>query len=90
MIHGKITRYDCSWFYLIRRHLCPNCKTVLERNKREIVVNSKSDEAKNYDFSCVDTFLHGNIKFVTYYFECTKCRAIYEISELKALDKTQR
>ena len=66
MIHGKITRYDCSWFYLIRSHFCPNCKTALERKKKEVVVNSESEEAKNYDFSCVDTYLHGNIKFVTF------------------------
>ena len=87
MIHGKITRYDCSWFYLRRTHLCPNCKTVLVRKKREVVVNSETVESANYDIACVDTYLHGNIKFVTFYFECPSCGVIYEISELKALEK---
>lgn len=90
MIHGKIIRYDCSWFYLRRRHFCSRCKTVLVRKKREVVVNSESEEAKNYDFSCVDTYLHGNIKFVTFCFECPSCRMVYEISELKALEKKHR
>ena len=90
MIHGKITRYDCSWFYLRRSHFCPNCKTALERKKKEVVVNSESEEAKNYDFSCVDTYLHGNIKFVTFYFECPSCRTVYEIRELKTLEKRRK
>ena len=25
MIDGKITRYDCSWFYLGKSHFCPGC-----------------------------------------------------------------
>lgn len=87
MIHGKITRYNCSWFYLRRKHFCANCKTILERKKRETVVNSESQEAMNYDFSCVDTYLRGNIKFVEFYFECPSCKKVYEISELKCLEK---
>lgn len=90
MIHGTVTQYNCSWFYLRKRHACPHCKAVLERKKREVVVNSKSEEAKNYDFSCVDTYLHGNILFVTFYFECPSCRSVYEISELKKLEKRRR
>lgn len=90
MIHGKIIRFDCSWFYLRKKHFCSKCKTTLERKKREIVVNSESEEAKNYDFSCADTCLHGNIKFITFYFECPSCSKVYEISELKALEKGTR
>lgn len=90
MIDGISYRYNCSWFYLRKKHFCPNCKTVLERKKREVVVNSKSEEAKNYDFSCVDTYLHGNIKFVTFFFECPDCKKTYEILELKKLEKLQK
>ena len=90
MIHGKITRYDCSWFYLRKKHFCLNCKTVLKRKEREVVVNSESEDAKGYDFSCVDTYLHGNIKFVTFYFECPSCMTTYEIRELKTLEKRRR
>lgn len=90
MIHGVSYQYNCSWFYLRKRHFCPNCKAVLQRKKREVVVNSESEEAKNYDFSCVDTYLHGNIKFVTFYFECPCCRTAYEIRELNTLEKRRR
>ena len=90
MIHGISYQYNCSWFYLKKRHFCPSCKSLLERKKREVVVNSESEEAKNYDFSCVDTYLHGNIKFVTFYFECPSCRTVYEISELKTLEKRRK
>jgi len=90
MIHGKITRYNCSWFYLRKKHFCPSCQNTLERKKREVVVNSESEEARNYDFSCVDTYLCGNIKFVTFYFECPSCGKTYEIRELKTLEKKLR
>lgn len=60
------------------------------RERREVIVNSESEEAKNYDFSCADTYLRGNVKFVTFYFECPSCGAVYEIGELKKLEKKQR
>ena len=87
MIHGISYQYNCSWFYLRKKHICPRCEAILERKRREVVVNSESEEAKDYDFSCVDTYLKGNIKFVTFFFECPRCKEIYEISELKALEK---
>lgn len=87
MVHGISYQYNCTWFYLRKKHTCPNCSHILERRKREIIVNSESEEAKNYDFSCVDSYLHGNIKFVTFYFYCPKCEATYEIRELKKLEK---
>lgn len=90
MIHGISYQYNCSWFYLKRKHFCFNCKNLLERKKREIIVNSESDDAKNYDFSCVDSYLHGNIKFVTFYFECPNCGKNYEIIELKNLEKMHK
>jgi len=87
MIHGISYQYDCSWLYLKRRHFCPMCNATLTRNRHEVVVNSESEEAKNYDFSCLDTYMHGNIKFVTFYFSCSKCNAVYEIKELKKCEK---
>ena len=90
MIHGKIIRYDCSRFYLKKKHFCTKCKTMLNIKKKEIVVNSESDEAENFDFSCADTYLYGNIKFVTFYFQCPNCKTIYEINELKEIERSKR
>ncbi len=90
MIDGKIIRYNCSWFFLRKKHFCFECKSTLVRKKREEVVNSQSKKAKNYDFDCVDSYLCGNIKFITFYFECSTCKKVYEISELKSLEKVHR
>lgn len=87
MISGKITRYDCSYFYLMRKHFCHQCKEILRKKKREIIVNSESDEAKKYDFSVADLYLHGNIRFITYYYKCSGCGKTYEIRELKKIEK---
>lgn len=90
MIDGEITRYNCSPFFLDRKHQCLNCNNILEKRRREVVVNSASEEAKNYDFSLVDTYLNGNIKFITYYFGCQNCGKVYEIKELMELEKEQK
>lgn len=89
-MHGFSVQFNCSLYFLLKKHYCFNCQGTLERKKREKVVHSESDEAKNYDFSMADTFLYGNIKFTTYYFECQKCKTIYEIKELKALEKSNK
>lgn len=88
MMYGIKYEYGCSWFYLRKKHVCPMCKSLLMRKKREVVVNSESEAAQNHDFSCVDTYLHGNIKFITFYFQCPKCEAVFEIQDLKALEKS--
>ena len=90
MTDGFIIRNDCGPFFLRKKHYCPNCHGVLVKNKREKIVDSCSEEAKNYDFSMADTFLHGTIKFITYYFNCPECKSIYEIRELKKLEKSKR
>ena len=76
MIHGASYDFSGSWIYLIKKHYCLCCGSVLERKKREVIVNSASEEAKNYDFFCVDSYLKGNIKFVTFYFRCPSCSTI--------------
>ena len=87
MIHGVITRYNCSWFFLRKKHVCFSCNSFLQRKKREIIVNSESEEAKKYDFEVAGFIAWGNIKFITFYFECPNCRTIYEIEDLKKLEK---
>jgi uncharacterized protein YbaR (Trm112 family) len=90
MIHGSKVQINCSLFFLSRKHYCPKCRGTLERKKHETIVHSESAEAKDYDFSMGDTFLYGNIKFITYCFECPKCKTIYEIRELKEIEKAAK
>ncbi len=92
MFMNVINRFDCGLYFFYKKHYCSNCNGLLERKKREKIVNSHSEEAKKYDFSMPggDTFLIGDVKFVTYYFECSDCGRKYEISELKRIEKLKR
>lgn len=39
MIDGKITRYDCSWFYLGKSHFAPDVKPCWrERRERSLLI----------------------------------------------------
>ncbi|MBQ4282905.1 MAG: hypothetical protein IJB96_03145 [Lachnospira sp.] len=90
MIDGEITRYNCTWFYLKKQHICFNCGCVLEKRRREVVVHSASLEAKNYDFEVAGSYAYGNIKFITFYFGCSNCGRSYEIRELINLEREQK
>lgn len=81
-IHG--VKRDFSRFFWIRlkKYCCPDCKNQLKAIKVSKVVNSKSEEARNFDFSSADTYLTGNIKFVWTEFKCSACKKIYSISEI--------
>ena len=66
-----------------KKHFCPTCNTQLEKIKTETIVNSKSEEAKHYDFSNGDGFLTGNVKFIRTAYQCNHCNKTYSIEELK-------
>lgn len=88
-IFMKIHGVKREWSYPIfcmKKHYCPYCNERLEKTKTETVVNSKSEEAKNYDFSNSDGFLVGNIKFIRTVFRCNKCDKTYTIKEVKEND----
>ena len=85
--HG-IKREWCSPVFGSRKHYCTYCNERLEKIKTKTVINSKSEEAKNYDFSFPggDGFLIGNIKFIRTAFRCNKCDKTYSIKEVKEND----
>ena len=89
IIHGTKTNIDCSPYFILKKHNCPNCCGLLVKKKKEKVVNSFSEEAKNYDFFSFDSYLLGNIKFITYYFECPDCKTIFELNELVKFEKSE-
>lgn len=77
-----------SWFYTsLKKHCCPTCNEKLEVIKVSKVVNSKSQEAKNYDFSLGDTYLVGDVEFFYNAFCCPKCNRQYSIQEMKRIEK---
>lgn len=89
-IDGRITQYPCSTHYLNKKHFCFQCNGMLEKKIRRVVVNSASEEARNYDFSVGDMYCRGNVEFVTFYFECPECGTVYEIAELKRLGNRKK
>ena len=85
-VHG-VKREWSSPIFCLKTHYCPCCKERLEKTKTETIVNSASEEAKNYDFSNVDTYLVGNIKFVRTAFRCNRCDKTYSIEGLKKAEQ---
>ena len=87
-IKGYSFKCENPFFVYFKKHYCPCCGNRLMRQKVSEVIHSDSEEAKNYDFSdSGDTYLVGNIKFITYYFECTDCNTIYSNKELVQIER---
>ena len=88
-IHG-IKREWSHPICCIKKHYCPYCNERLEKIKTKTVVNSRSKEAKNYDFSNGDSFMVGNIEFIRTAFRCTICEKTYTIEEVKEYDTNKK
>lgn len=80
-----------STFYTVfKKHYCPICKTKLICVRTSKIVNSKSPEAKNYDFGMGDVFLVGDVKFIWKEFRCPVCIRNYSIDQMKRIEKDQK
>ena len=56
--------YEANPFYVHwKKHFCPKCGNKVELRYVSKIVNSKSPEAKDYDFSVGDTFFVGDVEF---------------------------
>ena len=73
MPHGYKREYN-DIFYFKKYHFRPDCKTKLEKVPVSKEVNSRSSEAKDFDFSMGDTYAVGDIKFTWDEFECPNCK----------------
>lgn len=69
------------------KHFCPVCGEELQKIKISKIVNSKSEEAKNYDFSSVDGYMVGNDKFIWTEFHCEKCDKNFSINSIYQAEK---
>ena len=87
-IHG-VKREWSHPIFCMKKHYCPLCSEMLEKTKTETMVHSKSEEAKNHDFSQPggDGFMLGNIKFERTAFRCNKCNKTYSIKELLEIER---
>ena len=85
-IHG--IKKDISIPARVGKHYCPVCRELLQIKNKSRVVNSESEEAKDYDFSTGDTCLTGNIKFIFDVFYCAKCNMEISVREQRAYERT--
>lgn len=82
---------DASPFYVhLKKHVCPKCGSKVELWYVSKIVNSKSPEAKDYDFSVGDTFFVGDVEFRTRYFYCPKCMLDISFQKMKKIEKSKR
>ncbi len=52
--------------YLFRKHYRPKCNNIIKLLRCSEIVNSKSDEAVNFDFSSSEGkgYMYGDVKFI--------------------------
>ena len=86
-IHGMKRTFQNPFYVNFKKHYCPDCNVRLIKIKVSKVVNWKSEEAKNFDFSACDSFMIGNIKFIWTEFQCPECKRQITIDEMKRIEK---
>ena len=89
-IHG--VKRECSNPFWVRfkKHYCPICTGLLTVTKVSKVVNSSSEEAKDYDFSSADTHMIGNVKFIQTAFHCAACDKAFSIREIREIERSKK
>lgn len=89
----RVSNVKYEWhrpfFVNFKKHNCPVCKRKLDKNKISKIVNSKSDEAKDFDFFLAggDGFMFGNVKFIRTVFHCPQCDRTYSVDEIYTIKK---
>jgi hypothetical protein len=89
MKNRKIT-LERPIFVFKKTHLCPDCGCVIIPKKVKKIVNSKSPEAKNFDFSTVEGYLRGDVEFTYFVFYCNHCDKEFEIKEIKNFERKNK
>ncbi len=91
MIHGK--KWDFAGVFFCKKpHFCPHCSNKLVVVNKQKVVNSRSEEAKEYDFSMPggDGYLLGNVQFHWREFYCPHCHSEIPIAVQKQHERQLR
>jgi hypothetical protein len=64
----------------------------LKTGYNSVVVNSKSPETKDYNFTigAGDSYYKGDVEFRTSFFRCTNCYFQISFDEMKKIEKYQK
>jgi hypothetical protein len=84
---NKSIQIDSPIYVNKKLHKCPKCHNKIIPKKIKKIINSNSIDAKNYDFSCGDSFITGNVEFTLFIFYCENCNKEYEVKEIKKYEK---
>jgi len=78
-----------SIFARIGKHNCPYCKNLLQVLSKKQIVNSESEEAKDFDFSSMfeGGSLYGNVEFTRDVFYCRFCDIEISINDMRKYEK---
>lgn len=85
MPHGYQRIYK-NISYLRKDHFCPDCGTKLEKVAVSKVVNSRSPEAKDFDFSIDGVHMIGDVQLTWDEFECPNCKKHLTVDEMKKIE----
>lgn len=76
-----------------KKHFCPFCQCKLDVRRIRRLINSKSNEAKDYDFSFSGGdvgFMFGDVEFSLEVFYCPTCEKEFSIKEMKRIERENR
>ncbi|MCL2696410.1 MAG: hypothetical protein FWE69_08835 [Clostridiales bacterium] len=85
--HGVKRIWKNPYYVNRKEHFCPKCNARMGKTKVSRIVNWRSPEAKDFDFSSGEGFLIGNIKFIWTEFLCPDCGEQITIDEMKRIEK---
>lgn len=82
--------YKYPIFVYLKKHNCPRCNAILERDVVSKTVNSNSLEARHFDFNAADVHLYGDVKFIWDVFRCPKCGKHISVEDMVRIEKEKR
>jgi ferritin-like metal-binding protein YciE len=87
---GISTSYNLSARF--KKHYCHVCNTRLQVNRASTVVNSESDESKDFDFSFGGGYakMIGDVRFSKDVFFCETCNKDISIKEHRAYEMEKK
>lgn len=88
-MQAKKRIFTTPFYTYLKKHKCPKCGTILNIIKVKKIVDSKSNEAKNYDFQNCDTFFAGCVEITWDEFKCSQCGFQLSIKEMKQNEKNK-
>ena len=84
---GKMLICDDIVGTFFKKYKCADCNVKLNRKKVSKIINTKSEEAKNYSFHMTHNTMTGNVKISWYEFECPTCKKNFSLERLEEINE---